>query len=231
LRTTIAFFAIVRSLRDQTGWHTLCHHGRHTVNRRNAVSRLAQLRTDGTERLILDAALEVLREARVGELTVRGLARASGISERTIFRYFAARDDMLDAVAAEVAIRTQAPPNPRTVAELLAYPEAIFARYEETSALTLAAMHSELFHRIRTTDAERRGAAIRALVDREAAARPERERRHAAANIHYHVVASTWRYYRYYFGFPLADAVACARMAIRQTLTGLGIEVDAAEQA
>jgi len=192
---------------------------------------LAARHADLTQRVILDAAVDLLETRSVSELSVRAVAKHAHISERTIFRYFAARDDMLDAVAAEVAIRTQAPPNPRTVAELLAYPEAIFARYEETSALTLAAMHSELFHRIRTTDAERRGATIRALVDREAAARPERERRHAAANIHYHVVASTWRYYRFYFGFPLADAVACARMAIRQTLTGLGIEVDAAEQA
>jgi hypothetical protein len=87
-------------------------------------------------------------------------------------------------------------------------------------------MHSELFHRIRTTDAERRGATIRALVDREAADRPERERRLAAANIHYHVVASTWRYYRFYFGFSLDDSVEAASMAIRQTLAGLGIAVD-----
>jgi AcrR family transcriptional regulator len=191
---------------------------------------LAARHADLTQQLILDAAVDLLKMASVGELSVRAVAKRAHISERTVFRYFATREDLLDAVAAEVAIRTPAPPNPRTVAELLAYPEEIFACYEETSALTLAAIHSELFHRIRTTDAARRGAAIRALVDREAAAAPERERRHAAANIHYHVVASTWRYYRYYFGFPLADAVACSRTAIRQTLAGLGIDVIAAEQ-
>ncbi len=189
---------------------------------------LAARHADLTQRLILDAAVDLLETASVGELSVRAVAKRAEISERTVFRYFAAREDLLDAVAAEVARRTQAPPNPQTVAELLAYPEAIFARYEETSALTLAAMHSELFHRIRTTDAERRGAAIHALLDREAAGRPDRERRLAAANIHYHVVASTWRYYRFYFRMSLEDAVECARMAIRQALAGLGVDVAAA---
>jgi AcrR family transcriptional regulator len=189
---------------------------------------LAARHADLTQRLILDAAVELLETTSVAELSVRAVAKRAEISERTVFRYFAAREDLLDAVAAEVARRTQAPPNPRTVTELLVYPEAIFARYEETAALTLAAMHSELFPRIRTTDAERRGGTIRALVDREAADRPERERRLAAANIHYHVVATTWSYYRFNFGFPLEDAVQCARMAIRQTLVGLGIDVDAA---
>lgn len=188
---------------------------------------LASRHADLTQRLILDAAVDLLETTSVTELSVRAVARRADISERTVFRYFATREDLLDGVAAQVARRTQAPPNPKTVAELLDYPEAIFARYEETSALTLAAMHSELFHRIRTNDAERRGATIRALVDRAAAERPERERRLAAANIHYHVVASTWRYYRFYFGFSLEDAVASARMAIRQTLIGLGIDIPA----
>jgi len=185
---------------------------------------LAARHADLTQRLILDAAVDLLETRSVGELSVRAVAKRAEISERTVFRYFAAREDLLDAVAAEVARRTQAPPNPKTVAELLVYPEAIFARYEETSRLTLAAMHSELFHRIRTTDAERRGRTIRALVDREAADRPEQERRLASANIHYHVVATTWSYYRFNFGFPLEDAVQAARMAIRQTLVGLGID-------
>lgn len=189
---------------------------------------LAARHADLTQRVILDAAVDLLETRSVGELSVRAVAKRADISERTVFRYFAAREDLLDAVAAEVARRTQAPPNPKSVAELLVYPEAIFARYEETATLTLAAMHSELFHRIRTNDAERRGRTIRALVDREAADRPEQERRLAAANIHYHVVATTWSYYRFNFGFSLDEAVEAAGMAIRQTLVGLGIDIDAA---
>jgi len=191
---------------------------------------IANCRADLTQRLILDAAVDLLETTSASKLSVRAVAKRAEISERTVFRYFAAREDLLDAWAVEVARRTQAPPNPNTVAELLAYPEAIFARYEETSALTLAAMHSELFHRIRTTDAENRGRRSAPW----STARPPAGRgasggsRLPISTTTWLPAPSTWRHFRFYFGFPLEDAAACARMAIRQTLAGLGINVDAA---
>jgi AcrR family transcriptional regulator len=155
---------------------------------------------------------------------VRAVSKRAEISERTVFRYFASRDELLDAIAAEMARRIGAPPNPTTVEALIAYPKAMFARFEATAALTQAALHSELYHRVRARDALDRGAAIRALIDRAAPDRPARERRLAAANFHYHVVATTWHYYRANFGFSLDDALECACMAIVQALEGLGIK-------
>ncbi|HET6971158.1 MAG TPA: helix-turn-helix domain-containing protein [Phenylobacterium sp.] len=186
-------------------------------------SSLAARHADLTQALILESAVELLETASVTELSVRAVAKKADISERTVFRYFASRDDLLDAVALEISRRLDAPPNPETVEALIAYPEAMFARFEATAALTRAALHSELYHRIRARDALGRGAAIRALVDRLAPGRSERERRLAAASIHYQVIASTWRYYRDYFGFPLEDAAECARMAIVQALRGLDV--------
>jgi AcrR family transcriptional regulator len=184
---------------------------------------LASKHADLTQTLILDAAIELLETASVTELSVRAVARRADISERTVFRYFTSRDDLLDAVAVEMSRRLGAPHHPTTVEELIAYPKAMFARFEAAAALTRAALHSELYHRIRASDARDRGVAIRALIDRVAPDRPARERRLAAANIHYHVVASTWHYYRVNFGFSLDDATECAHMAIVQALEGLGI--------
>jgi AcrR family transcriptional regulator len=172
--------------------------------------------------VILDAAVGLLERAPVNELSVRAVARHANISERTVFRYFATRDDLLDAVANEVSRRLDLPPHPSSVEELLAYPEAAYARFEATVALTKAALHSELYHRIRSADADRRGAAIRALIDRAAPTRSEHERKLAAANIRYYLIASTWHYYRFYFGLSLEDSVECARLAIAQALQGLG---------
>lgn len=191
-------------------------------------SALLSRQADLTQRLILDAGISLLESGQVADLSVRAVARRAEVSERTVFRYFATRDDLLDALAAEVSSRLQTPPPPQTVEQLLAYPAAIYARFEESSALAQAALHSELVHRIRRTDAGKRYAAIRAILDREAPGRTERERRLTAANIQYYVVASTWRYYRFYFGFPVEDAVECARLAIGHALAGLGIEARAA---
>ena len=40
-------------------------------------------------------------------------------------------------------------------------------------------------------------------------------------HIRYFLAASTWHYYRFYFGFSLKDTVACAEAAIGQALDSL----------
>lgn len=186
---------------------------------------LATRHSDLTQRVILEAGVELLEQASVAELSVRAVAKRAGISERTIFRYFATREELLDALAREVARRLNLPPHPRNVEELLAFPEAAYTSFEAASALTKAALHSELYHRIRGTEAEQRGEAIRAVIDRAAPTRSAQERKLATANIRYYLIASTWHYYRVYFGLSLAESIECARMAITQTLQQLGVRV------
>lgn len=55
------------------------------------------------------------------------------------------------------------------------------------------------------------GADLRIFV---APRRLQRERKLAAANIRYCLSATTWHYYRFYFGFSLKDSIECARIAI-----------------
>jgi AcrR family transcriptional regulator len=189
---------------------------------------LSERHSDLSQRVILDAAVELLERAPVTELSVRAIARHAGISERTVFRYFATRDELLEAVAHEVSRRLQRPTDPKSLEELLNYPDALYRRFEATAALIKAVLHSELYHRIRNADAEQRGVAVRKLLDSLAPKRPERERRLAAANIHYHITASTWHYYRFYFGLSFEDSVECARMAIGQATAALGVKLPAA---
>ena len=182
---------------------------------------LAERRADLTERLILEAAVEMLEETTVGELTARAVARHAGISERTIFRYFATRELFLDAVADAVRTALAAPAPPASVKELLAYPAKLYARFEEKTKLTRAALHTELFDRMRETQAKDRWIAVQRIVTTHAPRASARDQRIAAANIRYYLAATTWHYYRFYFGFTLADSVACAETAIQQSLAGL----------
>jgi AcrR family transcriptional regulator len=182
---------------------------------------LAERHGEATRRLILDAALDMLEHASLGELTVRAVARHANISERTVFRYFAAREEFLDAIADQVRERLALPPPPQTEDEVMAAPRALYQRFEATKQLTLAALHSELFHRMRETQAKTRWRAVQQLVDRLAPRRSERDRRIAAANIRYYLAATSWHYYRFYFGFSIEDSIAAAEAAIRNTLAGL----------
>ncbi len=184
---------------------------------------LASRHVDLTQRVIMDAAIELLETKPANEISVRAVAKHAGVSERTVFRYFATRDDLLDALAIEVSRRLDAPAAPTSLEELLAYPKAIYPRFEAKKALTKAALHSELFDRIRSLNTERRGKAVRLLIDELAPHRDERERTLAAASIFYQLVAATWHYYRYYFGLSLEDSIECATTAIVQALAALDV--------
>jgi len=210
-------------------WHILRLHVSHYNYMSHTMSitsrSLASRHSDLTQSVILDSAVELLDAVPVGELSVRAVAKHAGISERTVFRYFATREELLDAIANEIKRRLDQPPLPTSVEELLEYPKAIYSRFESTANLTKVALHSELYHRIRSTDLERRGAGIQALVDRIAPKRAKHERELAAANIRYYLIATTWHYYRFYFGFTLKDAIQCAKISISQTLIGLGVKL------
>jgi len=182
---------------------------------------LASRLADHTEHLILDAALALLQRGDTPTLTVRAVAGAADLSERTVFRYFATRDDLLEAVAAEVGRRLDTPQVPATIDELPAYPRALFTRFEAAAPLTLAALHSEIFPRMRSAAAQQRWHDVRALLDAHAPARPARERELAAANIRFFLAATTWHYYRFVFGFDLEDTIAAAELAIGQALAAL----------
>jgi AcrR family transcriptional regulator len=183
--------------------------------------KLVDRQTDLTRRLILDSAVQSLEHTSLGELTVRTVAKAANISERTVFRYFASREELLDALAAAVRDKMALPAPPATPEELLAAPRALYGRFEAVRELTQAALHSELFHRMRETQARARWTAVQAIVDSLAPRRSARERKLAAANIRFYLAASAWHYFRFYFGFSLEDSIACAETAIRQSLEGL----------
>src|SRR6516162_9245341 len=84
--------------------HTIRRNDAHTnimsytmSSTRSTRSALVARQTDLTQRLILDAALEVIAEAPTEPLSVRATARRAGMSERTVFRYFATREDLVTA--------------------------------------------------------------------------------------------------------------------------------------
>jgi AcrR family transcriptional regulator len=182
---------------------------------------LSERLADHTQGLILAAAITLLEKAPVHEITVRAVAAHAHISERTIFRYFATRDALLNAIAGEVSRQMALPPDPISMAELLDYPDPLYRRFEATAALTKAALHTELFSRMRTVQAQRRWESVRKVIDAHAPQRNESDRKRAAANIRYFLSATAWHYYRVYFGFGLNDTIECARTAVLQAAEGL----------
>ena len=182
---------------------------------------LKDRQTDATQKLIISKAVDLLESEGVNATTARAVARRAGISERTIFRYYASRDELLDAIAAEVVNRVRTPPPPGTIAELLEYADPLYRCFEQWSPLLRAALHTDVSNRVRATVGETRWHATHELIDQHAPHRSESDRRIAATNINYYLSASTWAYYRTQFDFSLDDAIAAARWAIRSTIDNI----------
>jgi len=183
-------------------------------------STLTEQQTDLTQRLILDAALQTLQDVSVAGLTVRAVAKRAGISERTVFRYFATRDEFLDAIAAEISSAMHVP-HPRTLEDLLAMPRMLFTSLEARRDLIRASLHTDVSERIMQTNGKQRWIAIRKIVDAYAPHAPEKARKIAATNIRYSMSAATWNYYRFVFRFTLEETIECAEVAMRHELDGV----------
>lgn len=186
--------------------------------------RVDEVTLPNRDRLGADRELDLtlLKQAPVHELTVRAIAARADISERTIFRYFATREALSNAIASEVSRHMALPPDPSTMAELLNYPDTLYRRFEATAALTKAALHTKLFSRMRNVQAQRRWESVRKVIYAHAPQRSESDRKRAAANIRYFLSATTWHYYRVYFGFGLNETIECARTAMLQAAEGRG---------
>src|SRR5947209_4563728 len=105
---------------------------------------LIERHTDATQKLILATAVSLLESGGVSEVTMRGVAKAAGMSERTVFRYFTSREQFLEAIANEVSARLQTPPPPQSVKELLEFPRVLYPRFEEHAKLVGSALHTEI---------------------------------------------------------------------------------------
>lgn len=181
---------------------------------------LAERRHELTRTLILDAALALLQS---GELTMRAVAKQVGMAERSVFRYFATRDELLDAVAEEMRRRIAPPAPPKTIEELASFPRVLYAAFEAHEGLVVAGLRSDISDRMREGAARTRWSAVRRLLDDHARRSTPEARRLHGANVCHWLGASTWHYYRASLRLTPEETVACAEIGIAQALDALGV--------
>ena len=182
---------------------------------------LSDRQIDLTRQVIIDAALELLELGQISDLTNRLIAARANVSERTVYRHCGTRDQLLDAMASAIGQRLNLPPVPDSVAGLVLYPFDLYPRYEAHAALTRAALHPDVFHRIRGTLARRRWEQIHAVMAAHAPGMDAHAMELAAANVRFFLAATAWHYYREYFGLGLDDAMQAVSGALGHIIDGL----------
>ena len=125
-----------------------------------------------TKDRILAAALDLVRREEADALTLARVAQAAGVTERTIYRHFATRETLLEAVWARVNASMASPVFPQSAAALIAQPREVFPQFDAEEALIRAIVFTRQGRELRLSVNEGRKAAMRAAV-REA--RPDLE--------------------------------------------------------
>jgi AcrR family transcriptional regulator len=179
-----------------------------------------------TRELIVVAAVDELEARGLMALTNAGIADRAGVSERTVYRHFTTREQLMAALAPEVARRLQVPSVPDSPAELPAFVGALFQTFEAQPRLTREALLPELFVHLRDGQAGDRWRALRRLLDQHWPRLPADRRELAAANLRFLLTASSWHYHRTQLGLDADRTIATVAHAIACILEALGPGVE-----
>ena len=113
---------------------------------------------------ILDAAIDELAETELEELTMAGVAARAGVTERTVFRHFATRDELIKAMWPRMVLRVRSPGFPSTATDLIGRPLLHFPEFDGQERQVRASAFSAGGREVRRTARHERQAAFRSSV-------------------------------------------------------------------
>src|SRR5688572_5567905 len=106
------------------------------------VSSLRERQKADTRALILEAVERLLKNRSLSELSLATVAREARITERTVYRHFANREQLLEATWAAVNESIGMKEFPRTVEELIERPKTLFPAFDRSNQVIRAMLAS-----------------------------------------------------------------------------------------
>jgi AcrR family transcriptional regulator len=106
-------------------------------------SPLRAAQADQTRELILDTVCEMVGQGRIDAVSMREIAAAAGVSERTVYRHFPDRRALLDRLAEWLSERLGTGPLESTLGsadELARVVPEVFSRFDAEADMARAAM-------------------------------------------------------------------------------------------
>jgi AcrR family transcriptional regulator len=146
---------------------------------------LRQQHAEATRERILAAVAELLEQGEADELTMPGVADVSGVSLRTVYRYYPTREQLLEAAGRWIGDELLAHPYPGTLDEVVELFRVGCHDFDERPGLVRALALSQLGQSIRAYRRRERLDAIRQALRQELTALPEDELRRAEAVLGY----------------------------------------------
>src|SRR5689334_20356371 len=144
-----------------------------------AVETLREQHANATRVRILSAVADLLEADTAEELTVPRVAAASGVSLRTIYRYYATREELLEAAGRWIGDELFRHPYPRNLDETAELFRVGCADFDERPGLVRVLALSQLGREARGHRREERLRSIRQALRDEFGDLPEQELRRA----------------------------------------------------
>ena len=150
----------------------------------SAVS-LREQHAELTRERILRAVAELLESGQADDITVPDVAAASGVSLRTIYRYYTAREQLLEAAGRWIGDELFKHPYPRSLDDTAERFRSECVHFDDRPGLVRALALSQLGREVRSPRRQERMEAIRRALHEEVGALPEDELRRAEAVLGY----------------------------------------------
>lgn len=180
---------------------------------------LRQEQAQAARERIVEAAVAVIEAGQ--EPTMRSVAKKAGVSERTMYRYFPARDDLFGALTPILAARASAP-MAESVEGLEDYAEALFSAFAAApqliKALGAAPWATPVFRQTRSQHLR----ALESILGDAFPDVPRTTRRNAAAALRVALSGSGW-IHLCDLGFSLQQSIDHAQWLIRTVIGNLEV--------
>jgi AcrR family transcriptional regulator len=179
-------------------------------------SPLRSRQKEQTRGLILNAVDAILRGAPVSEVTIAAVARQADITERTIYRHFPTREDLLGAAwrrALRAFIRGQTQ-QVETLAQILELTRAAYENFDANEGVVRAIISAPEGLEVRKRPAEIRLEMLRKAYAGLLAGIPEEQVKTVVMATHVLSSASTWAHLRDYCGLDGIEGGKVAALAI-----------------
>jgi len=166
---------------------------------------------------VLAGVAELLAEGR--DLTYANVAAASAVAERTVYRHFPTRQDLMTAVVEWVNQRagTQRATTGLGAAEVVRHQ---FTTFDEVAPVVRALLLAPEGLAARLHDNDDRRVAALAVVDHDAPGLDARTRRRVAAAVQMLTSAAAWQTLRDYWDMDGAEAAETVAVALSMLLEG-----------
>lgn len=186
----------------------------------NSIKRAAQA-AESKEK-ILKALVAQLSEEGLSDFSVPKVARRAGFSLRTIYRHFANRTILLEALNHE--LKSVKPPPvlfPQSPAQLVELPFRLYPYYDSNAQLTKAQIYSELGRALRELVTPARRKMFEKALKDVTSPLSERQAKQIDALFHLLIGNTAWLHFRETWGLSSKEAAEISSWASRLILNEL----------